>query len=910
MEFFDASFAPLGEYGQDKEYLDTVYWLISTFFLSENADRLKETSGITNALPSELSAFLQRFSGFSSPNAFDGLWIDFSASFNERGKLENLRENRGEQIVEIIEEVGFNADTATLLGSTLVSSGIVLLGRKLIDLAESIKNGVTTAADVAADFVKILAETLFNGLGIVTDGLVGLGDFLVDSAQGATLQTYTSWKDWGNSLLRTFEPGEPVPVAIGSVAGSSPAIVFDPEVAVSEKLSSNAPGSQFVITDPGTTVEIAGGGNVVWSRAGELDGLRIVHGPEAQLRTQTSAPASPVDPNQSPVAFTQTDALFVHGATFDDDDVGRGKGSAILQIDFDQDGNSDATVTMEGDYRLSSFVTEAAEDGTYVRYLGNAVPMADTESFEVAEDGTLTVAATTLLEGDTDADGDVLAVAGVSNEQNGTVSLDDKADGDPANDEVIFTPTPGFSGAASFDYTVADGFGGKDTVTVTVTVSAAPNQAPAVSAITAGFGEDQTGRTVNLLDPAFVSDPDGDDLDVENFTVTTADGRVLSATTDPETGLFSLDDGQFDDLAEGALFEVSIGYDVTDGVVSVANTAVVTITGANDNTTSSDDGETVVGTEAAEVLDALGGDDLVDSRGGGDTVTLGSGADALFGDPMSIFGDTVTDFSEEDRMIFEGVEFARSDVTIDGDPVVISVDTDQYGTANGSLTVLGDFSPGDFMAVALAGDTTITFETFLPALQERQAVEPNLVNGIINQAFLSGDGASDFQVTLRDLGFAGYKNVLGVYEIDAGGNIVDTRILFDNANANKSSVAGIAAVEAGNRLGFFIVQDAADWASTLADSDVLSFVNDTGAAANLSDGSAISIAVNGLAVDEMVFHSFSEHMNSDGVQHALSGVDLGGEAITVGFEDLTGGGDRDYEDVMFRVELVDDLMFV
>ncbi|MEM8974533.1 MAG: DUF4114 domain-containing protein [Pseudomonadota bacterium] len=81
-------------------------------------------------------------------------------------------------------------------------------------------------------------------------------------------------------------------------------------------------------------------------------------------------------------------------------------------------------------------------------------------------------------------------------------------------------------------------------------------------------------------------------------------------------------------------------------------------------------------------------------------------------------------------------------------------------------------------------------------------------------------------------------------------------------------------------------------------------------AANLSDRSDIFLAVNGLATDEIVFHSFAPDMNFDGVQHALSGVDPGGESITDGFEDLTGGGDQDYEDVVFRIELVDDFAFV
>jgi len=32
-------------------------------------------------------------------------------------------------------------------------------------------------------------------------------------------------------------------------------------------------------------------------------------------------------------------------------------------------------------------------------------------------------------------------------------------------------------------------------------------------------------------------------------------------------------------------------------------------------------------------------------------------------------------------------------------------------------------------------------------------------------------------------------------------------------------------------------------------------------------------------------------------------------SITVGFEDLTGGGDQDYEDVVFRVEVIDEFVF-
>lgn len=314
-----------------------------------------------------------------------------------------------------------------------------------------------------------------------------------------------------------------------------------------------------------------------------------------------------------------------------------------------------------------------------------------------------------------------------------------------------------------------------------------------------------------------------------------------------------------------------------------------------------DDGETILGTN--------GPDDLFNPFGG-QSFILDGAADVVRGPVENFFGDLIEGFGLDDSMFFEGTEIARNAIDVTFGSAIFEVDTNGNNISNGQFTLDGDFSGGDFMALADAGNTLITYEEFLPVLQKGQALDPNLVNGIINQNFLKGDGSSDFQVTLQDMGFAGYNNVLGVYEIDASGNIVDTRIVFENTNASKSAVAGIADVEAGNSLGFFIVQNAANWAAALADGDTLSFVNGSGAAANISDGSAISIAVNGTSVDEMVFHSFSEDLNSDGVQHALSGVDVGGEAITVGFEDLTGGGDLDYEDVVFHVEVVDEFLFV
>ncbi|MEB3885641.1 Ig-like domain-containing protein, partial [Lyngbya sp. CCY1209] len=66
-----------------------------------------------------------------------------------------------------------------------------------------------------------------------------------------------------------------------------------------------------------------------------------------------------------------------------------------------------------------------------------------------------------LLGNDTDPENDTLSIESVSNPSNGTVELD--ADGN-----VIFTPESGFTGDATFEYTINDGNGGTDTATVTV----------------------------------------------------------------------------------------------------------------------------------------------------------------------------------------------------------------------------------------------------------------------------------------------------------------------------------------------------------------------------------------------------------------------------------------------------------
>ena len=82
------------------------------------------------------------------------------------------------------------------------------------------------------------------------------------------------------------------------------------------------------------------------------------------------------------------------------------------------------------------------------------------------ENQVLTIAPSTLLDNDSDTDGDSLSIQSVQDAVNGDVSLD-------ASGNILFSPDAYYVGDATFNYTISDGRGGEDTATVTLNVRAA-----------------------------------------------------------------------------------------------------------------------------------------------------------------------------------------------------------------------------------------------------------------------------------------------------------------------------------------------------------------------------------------------------------------------------------------------------
>ena len=166
---------------------------------------------------------------------------------------------------------------------------------------------------------------------------------------------------------------------------------------------------------------------------------------------------------------------------------------------------------------------------------------------------------------------------------------------------------------------------------------------------------------------------------------------------------------------------------------------------------------------------------------------------------------------------------------------------------------------------------------------------------------------------------AGFRSTLGWYTIAPDGAIESPRILFDNASAQGSggtlqpgvSTATLDGIQAGDQIGFFLIADGFDENNGFAGFDLaggeLAFLNQTGDPASIDDA-APTLHVDGLPLAGAIFHSAARgetlDLNADGVQHAISGADPATGELLIGFEDLIGGGDQDYEDLVFRLDRV------
>jgi Ca2+-binding RTX toxin-like protein len=190
-------------------------------------------------------------------------------------------------------------------------------------------------------------------------------------------------------------------------------------------------------------------------------------------------------------------------------------------------------------------------------------------------------------------------------------------------------------------------------------------------------------------------------------------------------------------------------------------------------------------------------------------------------------------------------------------------------------------------------------------------------------SILTGNGlairsAVDAKIVFQSEG-AGFRNTLGMYVIDKDGSMTNVQMLFDNASAKGSGgdlVGGQSALsvalEAGSQIGFFLAPNAFDRNPASTFKAVGYELRDSaGNIANAADGANVALhAIMKNGKSEVVKTEYGTSLffsdktrNVDGLDHIKVSVDAAGGVVKIGFEDLIKGGDKDFDDVVFTVNV-------
>ncbi|MEG4633611.1 FG-GAP-like repeat-containing protein [Microcoleus sp. AR_TQ3_B6] len=284
-----------------------------------------------------------------------------------------------------------------------------------------------------------------------------------------------------------------------------------------------------------------------------------------------------------------------------------------------------ADIDSDGD--LDAFV--GAYDGSIHYYQNgptapvNTPPVANPDTVSTNQNTATNISVATLLANDTDANNDPLSITGVSNFTGGTAVLNNN--GTPTNsadDFITFTPTTGFSGNASFNYSISDGKGGSSSATVTVAV----NAPPIANADTVSTNQNTaTNITVATL-LANDTDANNDPLSITGVSNFTGGTAVLNNNGTPTN---SADDFITFTPTTGFSGNASFNYSLSDGKGGSSSATVTVGVGGTQIGTGGND--TLTGTAGNDSLNGGNGNDTLIGNAGNDTLIGGNGSDLLFG---------------------------------------------------------------------------------------------------------------------------------------------------------------------------------------------------------------------------------------------------------------------------------------
>ncbi|MEO0939724.1 MAG: cadherin-like domain-containing protein [Pseudomonadota bacterium] len=449
--------------------------------------------------------------------------------------------------------------------------------------------------------------------------------------------------------------------------------------------------------------------------------------------------------------------------------------------------NGDGTVTFTPalNFNGPATITYTVVDGNGGEDTGEAVvsvgavndgPVANDDTDSTDEDVAVEI---DLLANDTDADGDDLMVIDAS------VPADQGTLNDLGGGKFLFTPAPGFNGAATVTYTISDGNGGTDTgkhIIDVASVNDAPDAVDDVILDTVVDGGDPI--LIDALDND--SDPDGDPLEITEANVTTGAGDVAIV-------------GNMIEFTPTTDFEgpVEITYTISDPG-GLTDTAVITLTVQDGIVTGTDAGELInpgyTGDPGGDLVDsgdnifsadpadadddiifAGGGNDTVEAGPGDDNVSGGAGDDQIHGGPGD---DTIAGDAGADT-----IAGGAGDDSIEG-----GADDDSIRGGDGSDTILG--GGGNDSIVSSDPDNNLKIDKGYPGLFDGEEGTPEAEN---ERDFVDG-GAGDDTISTGD----DRDTVIGGTGDDViDGGIDDDEITGDEGNDRIVGGEGEDTIEGG-----------------------------------------------------------------------------------------------------------------
>ncbi|MEZ9608351.1 tandem-95 repeat protein [Vibrio cyclitrophicus] len=569
---------------------------------------------------------------------------------------------------------------------------------------------------------------------------------------------------------------------------------------------------------------------------------------------------------------------------------------------------------IEFTYDVTDAIETVAADLNLIVNPINDAPDVPDMSFTTEDGQAITITEAELLAQATDVEGDELSVVNVTSASD-TVEVTDNGDG-----TYTLTPEQGFFGNVDLTFDVSDG---TDVVAANIDLKVEfVNDTPEATPMVADVDEDGSILVTQEMLLESTSDQDGDEL----FA------RALE-TNDPNASIVDNGDGTYTVTpSENFNGDIAFTYEVSDGELSTSNDMTLTVNPVNDIPIVApgmyhieEDGSILFTQEdlLSGAID-IDGDDLsvTSINYSGDEGTVTDNGDGTFsfvpeehfsGDLQFSFTvtDGTTEVEQDLNVHIEAVADAPDLVITDGDGV--NVDDEAILVEPGGIVEL------NIAAALVDQDLSETLTVTVDGVPEGSVIQYDN-EGVLNDQDNGITSYNDTEITVTFEGeTAGYQNTAGYYKVDEDGNITGVEVVYENASqvdGGGDLVPGqdqfSFQVEEGESFNLFLIPNGHQHNDFDAMQDgQYEFRAADGSPANMDtvDPQLVFVAADGTETvvqgqnGDAIFHGgSSSQLNQDGIEHTRTTVNEDGELV-YGFEDLYGGGDADYTDFNFTIDV-------